>query len=632
MQRLRNCAAWRYLVVFVAALMVVPYATMSVPVVAEAQPQTVFGSSTVVVLPIRDSLGAVGSAESQKATAAVVMALDDSGEFVVTAERDYKREIAAMGLEPPLSVPEQTRLAKRLQVEKVLSGNIVSLNVHPRTGQVKVRLVVELLDIASGEFLDGANVGVMTKSIPGWSGERNQVINEALRQVAEAAASHILMTRTPVGYITSVSNNGQISVDIGAEDGIQPGTEMVIMRPIYQEDLGEVRLIKMGKIAVRSVEPDMCWAAPLAQGRAKVGDRTYALHMNVARVKSHQRTVNMKSTTKLIAALAAILGVAAVATGDHSAGPPKNVSARLFQQTPGDEAVIRVRVPSRSIPLTDQVFAWLFFRQAGQQNFPLSADNLVAIWPEPKLPNQVWDDRAATRADIEFAGNYTYIDPEGDEEDVDVDITYNHPPLLAGGTYYYRVQRVVTPEHRAGSGAPITTSQIGPAQVFEPATLDVDPIDALSEGSKPTNPVTYFSPVTLQAPAAGANNQLTTSITFMWTTTLGANQYVLQVFPEDDPNGLRAPDYEIQQRRDASGTMTQTITANFAPNSRFYWRVGARREGEALPMMGSFEGWLFSETRTFTTAVAPPPPPGTSAAGAVGRTYTGSSGLPRYGH
>ena len=605
---------------------------MSVPVVAEAQPQTVFSSSTVVVLPIRDSLGAVGSAESQKATAAVVMALDDSGEFVVTAERDYKREIAAMGLEPPLSVPEQTRLAKRLQVEKVLSGNIVSLNVHPRTGQVKVRLVAELLDIASGEFLDGANVGVMTKSIPGWSGERNQVINEALRQVAEAAASHILMTRTPVGYITSVSNNGQISVDIGAEDGIQPGTEMVIMRPIYQEDLGEVRLIKMGKIAVRSVESDMCWAAPLAQGRAKVGDRTYALHMNVARVKSHQRTVNMKSTTKLIAALAAILGVAAVATGDHSAGPPKNVSARLFQQTPGDEAVIRVRVPSRSIPLTDQVFAWLFFRQAGQQNFPLSADNLVAIWPEPKLPNQVWDDRAATRADIEFAGNYTYIDPEGDEEDVDVDITYNHPPLLAGGTYYYRVQRVVTPEHRAGSGAPITTSQIGPAQVFEPATLDVDPIDALSEGSKPTNPVTYFSPVTLQAPAAGANNQLTTSITFMWTTTLGANQYVLQVFPEDDPNGLRAPDYEIQQRRDASGTMTQTITANFAPNSRFYWRVGARREGEALPMTGNLEGWLFSETRTFTTAVAPPPPPGTSAAGAVGRTYTGSSGLPRYGH
>ena len=269
MQRLRNCAAWRYLVVFVAALMVVPYATMSVPVVAEAQPQTVFSSSTVVVLPIRDSLGAVGSAESQKATAAVVMALDDSGEFVVTAERDYKREIAAMGLEPPLSVPEQTRLAKRLQVDKVLSGNIVSLNVHPRTGQVKVRLVVELLDIASGEFLDGANVGVMTKSIPGWSGERNQVINEALRQVAEAAASHILMPRTPVGYITSVSNNGQISVDIGAEDGIQPGTEMVIMRPIYQEDLGEVRLIKMGKIAVRSGESDMCWAAPLAQAQRR---------------------------------------------------------------------------------------------------------------------------------------------------------------------------------------------------------------------------------------------------------------------------------------------------------------------------------------------------------------------------
>ncbi len=78
--------------------------------------------------------------------------------------------------------------------------------------------------------------------------------------------------------------------------------------------------------------------------------------------------------------------------------------------------------------------------------------------------------------------------------------------------------------------------------------------------------------------------------------------------------------------------MTQTITGNFAPNSRFYWRVGARREGEATPMMGGLEGWLFSETRTFTTAVAPPPPPGTAAAGTAAQTYTGSSGLPRYGH
>jgi len=605
---------------------------MSVPVVAEAQPQSVFGSSTVVVLPIIDSSGVVGSAESQKATAAVAMALDDAGEFVVTAKRDYEREVAAMGLVPPLSVPEQMRLAKRLQVEKVLSGSITMLAVRQGTGQVKAQLVVEMLDVASGEFLDGANVGVTTKAIPGWSGERNQVINEALRQVAEAAASHILMTRTPVGYVTSVSNNGKISVNVGAADGIEPGTEMVVMRPIYQEDLGEVRLIKMGKIAVRSVESDMCWAAPLAQGRAKVGDRTYSLHMNVARVKSHKRTVNMKSTTKLIAALGAILGVVLVGGGDHTAGPPTNVSARLFQQSPGDEAVVRVRVPSRSIPLTDQVFAWLFFRSAGQQNFPLSADNLVAVWPEPKLPNQVWDDTAATRADIEFAATYTYIGPDGDEEDVDVDITYNHPPLLAGATYYYRVQRVVMPEQRAGSGAPITTSQIGSAQVFEPAEMDVDPIDALSEGSRPTNPVTYFSPTVLQAPAAGVQNQSTTTITFTWTTTLGANQYVLQVFPEDDPNGLRLPDYEVQQRRDASGTMTQTITANFAPNSRFYWRVGARREGEATPMMGSFEGWLFSETRTFTTAVAPPPPPGTSAAAAGGQTYTGSSGLPRYGH
>ncbi len=632
MQRLRDCAVWQYLAMFVAASMVVPYAVLSVPVTAEAQSQMMFKSAAVVVLPIRDASGDSNSVDSQKATAALALALDDSKEFIVTPTRDLDREMAAMGLTPPLSVPEQTRLAKRLKVDKVLSGYIGSLAVNQSTGQVKVRLVVEMLDTATAEALDGANAEIMTKLVPGWGGERNQVVNEGLRQAAEAAVTSMLTARTPVGFVTSVSNLGRITLNIGAEDGIQAGTEMVVMRPIYQADLGVVKLVKMGKIAVRDVESDMAFAAPLKRGRAKVGDRTYALHMNVARVKSHQRTVNTKTTTQLISALALVFGLVAVGGGDHTAGPPANASARLFQQSAGDEAVIRVRVPHQSIPLTDQVFAWLFFRQEGQQNFPLSADNLVDIWPEPKLPSEVWDDVAGTRADVEFAASYTYISAEGDEEEVDVDITYNHPPLLPGGTYYYRVQRVVEPETRAGSGAPIATSQVSPMQVFEPAVLDVDPVEALSEGSKATNPVTYFSPVTLQSPDAGSQNQSTTSITYTWTTTLGANEYALQIFPEDDPSGLRNPDYMVTLRRDASGTMSQTFSGSFAANTRYYWRVGARRAGEATPMMANVEGWLFSEMRTFTTAVAPPPPPGTSAAAAGQHVFSGSSGLPRYGH
>jgi len=631
MQRLRDCAVWKYLAVFVAASMVVPYGVISAPATAEAQAQTAFSTASVVVLPIRDTSGVTDTVDAQKATDALALALEASDEFTVTPKRDLQREVSAMGLVEPLAVPEQLRLAQRLQVKKVLSGYIGALAVNQLTGQVRVRLVVELLDVATFEFLDGANVSLTTKAIPGWSGERNQVVNEALREAAEAAVNDMVMSRTPVGTVTSVSDNGRLTVNIGATDGIAPGTEMVVMRPIYQQDLGQVRLVKMGTIAIRDVSNDMAWAAPLKEGRAKVGDRTYALHMNVARVDAHKRTTNIKSTTKLLAGLAALLGIAVMVTGDHTTSPPANVSARLFQQAAGEEAVIRVRVPARSIPLTEQVFAWLFYRREGQANFPLIADYVVDIWPETRLANGTWDDDAATRLDLNFSADYEYLDNSGNQDTVSVDIDYNHPGLLPGGTYYYRVQRVVEPETRAGSGSPITT-QISPAQVV--ANINVNPQEALSQGSKPTNPVTYFTPVTLQAPDNGSQNQSTSSITFSWATTLGANEYVLQVFPEDDPSGVRNPSYQVTQRRDAAGTMSATISGSFTPSSRYYWRVGARRSGEATPLMGSIEGWLFSEMRDYTTAVAPPPPPGSSAAdaGAPTRIYRGSSGLGRYGH
>ena len=102
------------------------------------------------------------------------------------------------------------------------------------------------------------------------------------------------------------------------------------------------------------------------------------------------------------------------------------------------------------------------------------------------------------------------------------------------------------------------------------------------------------------------------SITFSWSSTLGANEYVLQVFTATDPDGERNPRYQEIVRHDFGGTISRTITDSFSPGQRFYWRVGGRRSGEAQPVNGMLaqRGWLFSPMRTFVTAQAPPPPPG----------------------
>jgi len=261
---------------------------------------------------------------------------------------------------------------------------------------------------------------------------------------------------------------------------------------------------------------------------------------------------------------------------------------------------------------------------------------------EARLPGgNVWDDYATLQAGLAANFSFQYYDEVGDLQDGTVDIEYNHLALTPGATYYWRVRRVTDPEFRAGSGAPITAAQLRAKQVtLVTPTIDVDPPESLSEGSAPTNAVTYFSPPVLQSPDDGAQNQSTSSITFAWDATLGANEYLLQVFPEDDPDGLRNPVYQgPPQRQPTAGTMRWTIEANLAPNTRFYWRVGARRSGEAEPVvgLGNQTGWLFSQIRSFKTAIAPPPPPGTSAAGA-GQSQPGQAvrhgffNLPRYGH
>ncbi|MGD9494839.1 MAG: hypothetical protein AB7Y46_00885 [Armatimonadota bacterium] len=637
MHRLHEGRVWKYVALYVAATMVVPYAVVSFPAVAEAQAQPVVESASVAVLPILDVQGSTDSVLSQKATDALALAMEDSREFIVTSKRDLERELAALELTPPLSVAEQVRLGNQLRVDEVASGQIVSLRIDQHSGQATIAMAVGLLNVASGEYLNGANVTVTTKPIPGWQGEEARIINDAVTEVAGEAVSAILMNRIPEGYVTSVNTLGVATVNLGQDDRLRSGMEMLLLRPVWQRSLEKMIMVKVGRYSVSDVAARTATMMPLGEGRARVGDRVYKLYSGPARVRAQERKENNQKTLATLAALGLLFGVVAVASGPSTTDGPVGVTSHLFQQAPGDEAVIRVHVPARNIPLRDQIFAWLFFRSDGQQFFSMTPSNLVGFVDEARLPNGIWDDQAAFGGPFEVEAEFTWLGADGDEEEGTIELLYYHLALQAGHTYYHRVQRVVEPPTRAGSGSPVTTTGLmGPQQVItEPPTMSVDPESALSEGSRPTDGVTYFTPAVLQSPENGAQNQSTRSITFAWNATVGANEYLLQVFPEDDPDGRRNPEFQVQIRRETTGVISQEINFDFAPNSRFFWRVGARRSGEPLPETGRLNqrGWLFSEIRSFSTPIAPPSPPGTAAAGVGGGSegfYSGPFRIPRY--
>ena len=314
----------------------------------------------------------------------------------------------------------------------------------------------------------------------------------------------------------------------------------------------------------------------------------------------------------IIVILAALIGGCSSFEDNTSDGAPQHQGewAYLHQREAGAPATIRLRMQQPYVPMKEQIFAWLFYRSADQRYFSLDASRLVDVWYESTLPGGNWDDAPTARGPFERSRDFTWRTSAGEQETVSTQFLFFAPALQPGQRYYHRVQRVVEPLQRAGTGAPVASSAgISPAQ-FVPF-LHVDPPRALSEGSTPTRGVTYLTPPGLQEPPAGAVDQSTHRLRFTWTGTVGANEYVLQVFPADDWGGQRNPLYQVITRHEMPVTISETIDGDFPPGRRFYWRVGARRAGDPLPFNEQLgrAGWLFSEMRTFTSAASPPSPP-----------------------
>ena len=253
MHRLHASRTWKFVALYVAATMVVPYAVVSFPVVAEAQAQPVVESASVIVLPIQDIDGSVNSVNSQKATDALALAMEASREFLVTSAMDLQRELSQLELQPPLSDAEKVRLGERLAVDQVASGEITHLRINQKTGEVAIGLAVAMLDVSTGEYLNGANVGTTTKSIPGWHGEESRVINDAVREASTDAVAEILANRVTEGYVTSVNNFGVGTINIGHDDKLKSGMEMLLLRPVWQRDLEEMIMVKVGRYSVSDV-------------------------------------------------------------------------------------------------------------------------------------------------------------------------------------------------------------------------------------------------------------------------------------------------------------------------------------------------------------------------------------------
>lgn len=619
-KRWRRSPWGRGVIYLVIGALVGPYAAVRTAAPAGAQIQV----KPVAVLDFENRSGYGGALLGRTAASAVALELPPHG-YDVEDQQEVARAVAALRLYPPYDPRDLQALGRHLDVKEVIDGRILSVETRAtRPLRARVVLSVRVYDVEAAELVNGA-VAEGVAEPRDYTGSLEVLLNQALERAAKQAVDEIRRNQPIQGAVLMVDELRQeVLVNIGRLNGLEVGDELLVLRNLFDREknlllpnqrIGRLKVIRVSQTdadcAIREqllgvktndkvIRAFKMPAEPLAAGEFRARPRKPA-------------TLGRKLSSYLLPVASLILvGTIANKRGTKAPGAGE---AFLYQERPGMDPVIRVTWKREWTPHITRIFGWCIYR-ANFANFPTVPGN-----NPPSGPGliDVLDDHNATSYD-DTPQDYvrqgvtitvTYLDETGDETTSDYTADYNHPAVVPGETYYYKIRRINPP-----STFPTVVGGTGSRQVtwVDPTEDDADGVR--SDPSRPIGPVTYLIPPVLTSPLRGGDLS-PKEIEFKWNATPGATEYVLEIHARDPLLG-GAPLFRSQPITRSSGQGEITYLYNvkqpgfvaLQSDTDYWWRVGARnshpKEARPQPL-----GYIFSDRIQFHTASEPPVPPGT---------------------
>ena len=135
---------------------------------------------------------------------------------------------------PPYDRVQLQTLARALDAEEVLTGEVLSARVTSNPAQATVRIVIRLLDVASGELVNGA-VATGTASHIGLDAAEDVLPDEALSRAAFDGRQRMERApQLPEGTVLNTTVVGGTRQDallnIGSRQGVRQGMQFVVLR------------------------------------------------------------------------------------------------------------------------------------------------------------------------------------------------------------------------------------------------------------------------------------------------------------------------------------------------------------------------------------------------------------------
>ena len=230
------------------------------PAAADLMPTYAVG-----VVDFVNESGVQGELLSRLATDAVVVEMAKTNRYEVSISRAMiKTEMERLDLHPPLTKLGLVRLGEALSAEAMLEGSIKSVQLAGTgaTRRASVTLVVQMIDQASGEIINGAVQTGTSSARVGYAADDDSLITEAINNAA------FLVVKTMVDYIipeaTIMMNikESQVMLNKGARDGIKSGMRMIVLR--RREIIGYIEIQRVSAIdsdarvikSMRGIQPE----------------------------------------------------------------------------------------------------------------------------------------------------------------------------------------------------------------------------------------------------------------------------------------------------------------------------------------------------------------------------------------
>lgn len=201
----------------------------------------------VVVLDFNNNSGYNGALTGRNAAAAVSQAMNDSDAWDVLSTQQVSTALTNLGLTPPLDLTAMQQLGRAVEADSVVLGQVYAVTTSENPRQAQVGLRVEMREVSSGELINGAIVTAKSGVRPGFSGDAQVLVDEAMRKAAFDAVQTMSQNKLPRGTVlnTQVTGSGarEVLLNIGAQNGVREGMEFIVNRSGTQ--VSRLRIVRV---------------------------------------------------------------------------------------------------------------------------------------------------------------------------------------------------------------------------------------------------------------------------------------------------------------------------------------------------------------------------------------------------